>query len=258
LEAVLDEQLAVAAGLGQPLLDIDREVKAIASLSQALSVGAASVSVQEVCGDSFRMRCHAALPFGLAGQEKESGEGEIRTDSLRAAFNSPFRPYVLTSTSIGQEGLDFHTWSNRIVHWDLPSNPVDFEQRDGRVDRYGGLAIRQAISSCCAVPIAPDFSPWRAIAEAQSESEGGLVPWWVANGAKIRRTILAPPFSRIPDDLQQLRDALALYRLTLGQADQEALVHALKRRVGTDNGDDAAIWTWFQKARISLAPNKGR
>ena len=44
------------------------------------------------------------------------------------------------STSIGQEGLDFHTYCHAVVHWNLPSNPVDMEQREGRVHRYKGHA----------------------------------------------------------------------------------------------------------------------
>lgn len=41
------------------------------------------------------------------------------------AFNSPMRPFVLATTSIGQEGLDFHNYCRVIMHWNLPSNPID-------------------------------------------------------------------------------------------------------------------------------------
>ena len=75
----------------------------------------------------IRIRTVLALRFGATSSE----EREVTQDAVRAAFNSPFRPFVLTSTSIGQEGLDFHPWCHRIVHWDLPGNPVDLEQREG-------------------------------------------------------------------------------------------------------------------------------
>ena len=52
-----------------------------------------------------------------------------RSDELRRAFNAPFWPYVLATTSAGQEGLDFHTWCSRVPHWDLCSSPLDLEQR---------------------------------------------------------------------------------------------------------------------------------
>jgi hypothetical protein len=56
----------------------------------------------------FKLRCHAALPFGLTTAEVVSeSTKKLRSDFLRVAFNSPFRPFVLATTSIGQEGLDF-------------------------------------------------------------------------------------------------------------------------------------------------------
>ncbi len=59
----------------------------------------------------------------------------LRPDELRKAFNAPFWPYVLATTSIGQEGLDFHCWCDTIIHWDLADDPVSHEQRQGRIQR---------------------------------------------------------------------------------------------------------------------------
>ena len=73
--------------------------------------------------------------------------------------NSPFRPFVLTSTSIGQEGLDFHPWCHRLVHWNLPGNPVDLEQREGRIHRYKGHAVRRNVAASHADEA---FASWRA------------------------------------------------------------------------------------------------
>src|SRR5690606_20730149 len=72
---------------------------------------------------------------------------EARVESISTAFNSPFWPFVLTSTSVGQEGLDFHLWSHAVVHWNLPANPVDLEQREGRVHRYKGHAVRRNVAA---------------------------------------------------------------------------------------------------------------
>jgi hypothetical protein len=32
------------------------------------------------------------------------------------------------------------------MHWNLPSNPIDLEQREGRINRYKCLAIRQDLA----------------------------------------------------------------------------------------------------------------
>ena len=92
--------------------------------------------------DETRVRTVFALRFGHV--RTDDGE-HISQDAVRAAFNSPFRPFVLTSTSIGQEGLDFHPWCHRLVHWNLPGNPVDLEQREGRIHRYKGHAVRRML-----------------------------------------------------------------------------------------------------------------
>ncbi len=72
--------------------------------------------------------------------------GRTRSSEVRDAFNSPFWPFVLATTSVGQEGLDFHLYCHAVVHWNLPGNPVDLEQREGRVHRYKGHAVRKNLA----------------------------------------------------------------------------------------------------------------
>src|SRR5690606_6464011 len=74
----------------------------------------------------YNMRTHFAVNYGT--QKISSDSGQERMVNLRTVFNSPFRPFVLTSTSIGQEGLDFHYYCHKIFHWNLPHNPIDLEQ----------------------------------------------------------------------------------------------------------------------------------
>jgi hypothetical protein len=261
LESVLDEYLSSVRGLGVATVPRDVEERSLASLTRALRVGVASVTVHEtgkdIANESFRMRCHAALPFGLGRQEMSDEAGAFHYDDLRMAFNSPFRPHVLATTSIGQEGLDFHVWCNHVLHWDLPSNPVDLEQREGRIDRYGGLAVRQALAEQ-SPELSTSGSPWQTLAERQVISDDGLSPWWVCAGAKIRRTVLIPPLSAMEGQLDDLLDQLSLYRLALGQTDQEALVHALHRRLGDAGEEREAAADWFDLVRIDLAANSSR
>jgi len=86
-------------------------------------------------------------PSILERRESVPAKGAGRQINIRQAFNSPFRPFVLASTSIGQEGLDFHLYCKKIFHWNLPANPIDFEQREGRIHRYQGLVIRLNLAS---------------------------------------------------------------------------------------------------------------
>ena len=94
--------------------------------------------------DGCRIRSSYAVGF-----TKDAGDNSkvvMRKENIRNAFNSPMRPFVLATTSIGQKGLDFHNYCRVIMHWNLPGNPIDLEQREGRINRFKCLAIRQNVS----------------------------------------------------------------------------------------------------------------
>ena len=61
----------------------------------------------------FQMRGRFAMR--LADYRDEEG-AVARLGGVRDAFNSPFRPFVLATTSVGQEGLDFHPYCYRVYH----------------------------------------------------------------------------------------------------------------------------------------------
>ena len=75
----------------------------------------------------------------------DNNNSESMTKKI-AAFNSPFRPFVFATTNIGEEGIDFHKYCRKVMHWNLPDRPIEIEQREGRVNRYQGLAIRQNLA----------------------------------------------------------------------------------------------------------------
>ena len=56
-----------------------------------------------------KLRVHFAAGYFDA---KNSDKTIQRVNHVRNAFNSPFRPFVLATTSVGQEGLDFHLYSS--------------------------------------------------------------------------------------------------------------------------------------------------
>ena len=136
IQSLLDEQAhCLVESLGVADEPEAERARAVGdSIGSSLSVRTSQLSVDEVSVRSrkidlepYNTRCRFALRFGELKDER--GATVARADAVRDAFNSPFRPFVLASTSIGQEGLDFHTWCHSVVHWNLPRNPVDLEQR---------------------------------------------------------------------------------------------------------------------------------
>lgn len=257
LEAVLDEYFVVSQGLANNAGDLTGALTALDELDAVLKMGDVTLEVRKLEKDdeSMRLRCHAALAFGLRARTADD-EHAVRDDHVRNAFNSPFRPMALVTTSIGQEGLDFHRYCRHIVHWDLPHNPVDLEQREGRVDRHGGLAVRHALRMRVTTEN-PSESPWRVLASilAEEEHAGGLCPWWHTDSAEIVKTVLMPRFSEQADHLEALEKDLALYRYALGQPDQEVLVRALARRIdGEKESGRKKLKTWLKEVAIDLCP----
>ena len=187
------------------------------------------VMEQNARKEKINMRSHFAVCFSKS-IEKNDGD---RKENLRNAFNSPLRPFVLASTSIGQEGLDFHNYCRRIVHWNLPSNPIDLEQREGRINRYKCLAIRQNVAARHGkMKFSNDDSIWNQLFERARQKENNgkyseLIPFWCFGKnqkIKIERIVPIYPMSSDITRYERLIKILSLYRMTLGQPRQEELL----------------------------------
>ena len=178
---------------------------------------------------SRTMRTHIAIPFTNARMEDKA---VMHTANIRNAFNSPFRPFVLSTTSIGQEGLDFHWYARKLLHWNLPSNPVDMEQREGRINRYECLSIRQRLGGYY-----KDVPRWDDIfmkaREEFKREDSDIVPYWCLppdfpdQTKLVERIILEYPLSVDQRRYERLIKVLSLYRLTMGQPRQEELLEML-------------------------------
>jgi hypothetical protein len=159
--------------------------------------------------------------------------------------------------------LDFHLYCHSVVHWNLPANPVDLEQREGRVHRYKGHAVRKNVASACGDEVlttgAP-IDPWEALFDCakarrigQDGDDSELVPYWVYGGpASIERHTPLLPLSRDAQHLEALVKSLAVYRVLIGQPRQDEIMAWLTDRVASGSGDG------FRPADLvmDLGPNK--
>ena len=238
--AMLDEYVhLVSEGAGFGLAE-DKNRQVHDTMVDALRIHSASYAVdtypsfrKRMKGDKYQrtyMRSHYAV--GFTKSEGSESKNVDRKDSIRNAFNSPMRPFVLATTSIGQEGLDFHQYCRKIMHWNLPGNPIELEQREGRINRYKCLAIRQDIAQRFS-DRAFEADVWQelfamAVEEIRKERQSELVPYWCLGQdqkVKIERIIPMYPVSKDEVNYQRLIKVLSLYRLTMGQARQEELVN---------------------------------
>ena len=225
-----------------------------------LATGRMEVSEWKTGGDglsreTYAMRQHIARRYVSDPRSGADQQASQHLDFVRAAFNSPFWPFVLGTTSVGQEGLDFHWYCHAVVHWNLPSNPVDLEQREGRVHRYHGHAVRKNIAQAVgpkviervrgAAASGSYLNPWKVayqIANSRYESEGGIIPNWVFTGgsARIQRHAPVLPLSRDEQRLEALRRTLAVYRMVFGQPRQDDFLEFILREVSLEHQDALA------------------
>ncbi|MEI7890331.1 MAG: helicase-related protein, partial [Actinomycetes bacterium] len=234
LQSVLDEYVHVLKDWVGSNRD-DGKLGAVRDTAvEAIGIKAASLGTREISSDGrisanamslrtrFALRLDAGTTDDLAGVQ--------RVDTVRKAFNSPFWPFVLATTSVGQEGLDFHLYCHALVHWNLPHNPVDLEQREGRVHRFKNHAVRRNLASELGTKtVGGDGDPWAELFAAAGESDGGLSPYWVYKGEnKIERHVPCEPLSVDQQKLGNLLKLLGIYRLAFGQPRQEELLAALQ------------------------------
>lgn len=266
LQAVLDEWghvLPEFLGIAtRPKLEQASEVAK--SMHEILSIRSASITTQrysarhgQLHASDERYRSRFALRFGEHDRDEREKE-VLRASHVRSAFNSPFWPFTLASTSVGQEGLDFHLYCHAVIHWNLPHNPVDLEQREGRVHRFKGHAVRKNVARTFGdrVLASGTTDPWSDMfAAASDEREVGtseIVPYWVfpaEGGAKVERHVPALPLSSDRGRLEVLRRALVLYRMVFGQPRQEELVRYLQKTVPQED-----IERLSSELRIDLSP----
>ena len=138
------------------------------------------------------------------------------------------------------------------MHWNLPSNPVDLEQREGRINRFKGLSIRRnARESAKQVVLQKRDKKtdlWQSVFELVEKEHGagrfrhGLSPCWIYrsnNGnaekkieeAFINRHLLFfAKNSRDQSQYDQLKKLLSIYRLAFGQPRQKDMLDRIMDR----------------------------
>ena len=292
LQAVLDEYLAVlemdqSLGTDKPAGSLAALAARLTQMEIALKLKPAVLRPEVLGQDESGAWClkpqtrslRIARPLLEGSGDGDDTEGPTTMTQIRNAFNSPFFPFVLSSTSIGQEGLDFHWYSHAIIHWNLPASPVDFEQRDGRIHRFCNHAVRRNLARDWggeSLTQAPGRATWHwmfenastAVQAAGADADGMRPAWvyhagdccpqnatqqWLLNSmglpARIERQVPVIPYSRDAIRLRQMQQAVGVYRLVFAQPRQEDLTAHLRRSV-----DDEALRQVVAKIVIDLRP----
>ncbi len=69
----------------------------------------------------------------MSGEMSDEDQQKIVDDFGRT--EAPIR--ILVASDVASEGLNLHYLSHRMIHFDIPWSLIVFQQRNGRIDRYG-------------------------------------------------------------------------------------------------------------------------
>lgn len=87
------------------------------------------------------LQTHLAARLGLADNAVAILHGQLPDTQIQQTVedfgktSSPVR--LLIASDVASEGINLHFQSHRLVHFDIPWSLMVFQQRNGRVDRYG-------------------------------------------------------------------------------------------------------------------------
>jgi len=266
IQAVLDEfKHMLLESYGLKGKAVNQQIIRVSSLMrESMTASTASYQVDtlqsflELDSDRKKIGLRSHYAAGFFQMKSQDNKYLQRTDRLRSAFNSPFRPFVLATTSIGQEGLDFHYYCRKVMHWNLPSNPIDLEQREGRINRYKNHAIRQNIANWYR-SIQFNQDPWvemfNKCKEEKQNDHCEIIPYWYVpldegnnEAVHIERIVPKYPYSRDEQQYERLVRMLSIYRISLGQARQEELIEYILQSVDED------AFTELEKLFMNLSP----
>lgn len=174
-------------------------------------------------------------------------------------FASPDGPSVLILDREGEEGLNL-SFSDAIVHLDLPFSAARVEQRIGRLDRFG--RTKDVIRHRILLPSDDEASPWAAwqrllsegmllyhssISDVQfllEEIEATVARAILRQGAAGIEAMISEVRSRIITERRAQHEQSALDRIALAEQPAEALIDSINDAEADEDEIEAAVETW--------------
>ena len=95
------------------------------------------------------LRSHLAKDLALKPNQIDILHGalsDIEQQRVVEDFGNAVRPVrLLLCSDVAAEGINLHYQCHRLIHFDMPWSLMVFQQRNGRVDRYGQTATPQIV-----------------------------------------------------------------------------------------------------------------
>ena len=184
------------------------------------------------------------------------------TDAVLSHFAASGVAAVLILDRAGEEGLNL-SYSDAIVHLDLPFSAARIEQRIGRLDRFGRTkdVIRQRVL----LPSDEEASPWAAwqrlltegmliyhssISDVQfllEDIEAQIARALLHHGAAAVEALIPEVRARIAAERRAQHEQSALDRIALAEEPAEVLIEAINEAEAEENEIESTVETWAVK-----------
>lgn len=201
-----------------------------------------SLALCATADELFPMDCRQAIKGWFHNVPAAGNEAHANP-----AHDSTLTPFTQCCLTGAEGGADGPQDTDAGDHLSLRvTNPVELEQREGRVHRDKGRAIRHSLCGGasllklrCGLRSCRDL--YRALfaqaEEMRRRGQNDLIPYCVfevEGGDKVIRQVPAVPLSREHVRLDELRRMLAAYHLVFGQLRHEDLLRYLEERLGRE------------------------
>lgn len=126
-------------------IPLGEEAKVKALLDLLRQLGNQKVIVFTEFRDTQRMIEQVLDRNGFGGQyvSYHGGTSAAEREDLRHRFLESSQVRVFLGTDAASEGINLQKGCNHLVHLEIPWNPNRYEQRNGRIDRYGQRVVPQ-------------------------------------------------------------------------------------------------------------------
>ncbi|MBT8845150.1 ATP-dependent helicase [Lactobacillus delbrueckii subsp. bulgaricus] len=121
------------------------------------------------------------LDLGMSKDQVQELSGQMRDVEIQKCVEdfgreeSPIR--VLVASDVASEGLNLHYLSHRLIHFDIPWSLMVFQQRNGRIDRYGQTQrpdIRYLVETCENEDIKGDLRNLEILAQKEEQAQENI------------------------------------------------------------------------------------
>ncbi len=130
----------------------------------------------------------------LSGAMKDTEIAERVNQFNRA--DSPVR--LLLASDVASEGINLHHFSHRMIHFDIPWALMTFQQRNGRIDRYGQTKV-------------PQIRYLQTVTDAErSRSDERVLDRLIEKDAQVQKNLADPAEFLLSVEEQEDRTAAAI------------------------------------------------